>query len=44
MKPRIYIKYVKRAKAWCKTTVTKDEKNQIKQTQEWFAEKPKEEE
>ena len=33
---RMYIKYIKRAGSWCKTSVVNN-----KQVQEWFAEKPK---
>ena len=36
---RVLIKFVKRANAWCKTTF----ENGI-QKQEWFSDKPKEEE
>ena len=35
-KDRVLVKYVKKAKMWCKTTFLKG-----KQTQEWFSERPK---
>lgn len=38
---RVYIKYVRAANAWCKTTfVPSEEKGKLKQVQEWFAKKP----
>lgn len=39
--PRILIKYVKKARMWCKTTFFADEKTgKQKQKQEWSSEKP----
>lgn len=38
--PTIKIKYVKKARMWCKSTFTIGNKGKKVQTQEWSSEKP----
>ena len=39
-KERVLIKYVRKAKMWCKTIFTRNDKGEIKQVQSWTSEKP----
>ena len=42
MKDKVHIKYVKKARQWCKTIFLVDDKTgKVEQKQEWSNEKPK---
>lgn len=38
---KVYIKFVKRANMWLRTTINFNEKGEKQQKQEWFTEQPK---